>query len=106
MAEDVIRDRLVAFYAVYNPSCVNSVDAILSTYKGREEDLMKVLVAKYGPEPSSSTEDFKSVVTTTTASEGGRPLQETPLEMLANRDTASSTPRERVERFYQHHNPN
>lgn len=45
------RDRLIAFYALYNPSCVNSVDAILATYKDREEDLLQVLVAKYGPEP-------------------------------------------------------
>jgi len=45
------RDRLRRFYAHYNPLCLGSVDAILATYTGREDDLMRVLVDKYGPEP-------------------------------------------------------
>ncbi|ORC88624.1 uncharacterized protein TM35_000162620 [Trypanosoma theileri] len=46
------RNRLKRFYEVYNPSCLSSVDAILTTYRGREEDIFRVLVDKYGPEPT------------------------------------------------------
>ncbi|KAH9599856.1 hypothetical protein LSM04_009167 [Trypanosoma melophagium] len=46
------RKRLKRFYEVYNPSCLSSVGAILTTYRGREEDIFRVLVEKYGPEPT------------------------------------------------------
>lgn len=81
--QESFRDRLVAFYASYNPSCVNSVDAIMATYRGREEDLMKVLVAKYGPE--------QPVLNTGANQQSGRSSKtpaftayETALEVLAN----------------------
>jgi hypothetical protein len=45
------RARLVRFYECYNQSCIPSVDSILATYGGREEELLRVLVNKYGPEP-------------------------------------------------------
>jgi hypothetical protein len=89
-SESVWRERLVEFYAVYNPSCVNSVDAILSTYKGREDDLLKVLVAKYGPEPSSATQASPSSVPRGVSSGvgemAGYKRSETPLELLANHE--------------------
>ena len=93
------RQRLLNFYTVYNPTCVGSVDSILKTYSGREGDLIKVLVAKYGPEPS--------------AAEVASHQQRLPSETLsqASRATTPSEPdnrphlRERVIRFYQHYNP-
>jgi hypothetical protein len=51
MSSENIREMLVSYYSKHNPSCANSVDTILSTYKGREEQLLKVLAAKYGPDP-------------------------------------------------------
>jgi hypothetical protein len=72
-----IRQRVMRFYEHYNPSCVGSVDAILHTYRGREDDLMLVLVNKYGQEPppddkcadaNLSPADVKKNLTSTAAS--------------------------------------
>ncbi|KEG12268.1 hypothetical protein DQ04_01851130 [Trypanosoma grayi] len=52
MEGEEVKKRLARFYEVYNPSCLSSVDAIWRTYRGREEDIFRVLVDKYGPEPS------------------------------------------------------
>ena len=52
-----IKQRVTRFYEFYNPSCVGSVDAILHTYRGREDDLIQVLVNKYGKEPPSPAAD-------------------------------------------------
>ncbi|RNF06085.1 hypothetical protein TraAM80_04170 [Trypanosoma rangeli] len=51
MGDDLFRRRLRRFYEVHNPSCLSSVDAIWQTYHDREEDIFRVLVDKYGPEP-------------------------------------------------------
>ncbi|ESL10158.1 hypothetical protein TRSC58_02113 [Trypanosoma rangeli SC58] len=51
MESDRFRLRLRRFYEVHNPSCLSSVDAIWQTYRDREEDIFRVLVDKYGPEP-------------------------------------------------------
>ncbi|KAH9580957.1 Pleckstrin homology domain [Trypanosoma melophagium] len=50
MPEDV-RSRLERFMGKYNPEKVFSIDAILKAYTGREEEMFKALVKKYGPEP-------------------------------------------------------
>jgi hypothetical protein len=47
--------RLTAFYEKYQPAKVGSAQATLDKYAGREEELFVALVAKYGPEPSSSS---------------------------------------------------
>lgn len=49
------RERMVALYEAYDPSKVGSVDATLEKYKGKEEAVIKKLVEKYGPEPSSQS---------------------------------------------------
>ncbi|CUG93947.1 Hypothetical protein, putative [Bodo saltans] len=90
-SDDFWRERLVGFYAVYNPSCVNSVDAILSTYKGREEDLLKVLVAKYGPEPMSTQAPPSSVPRGVSSASNANKRSETPLELLAKHDDEKSS---------------
>jgi hypothetical protein len=45
-------DRVRAFYSVYNPSRLNRVSRILSHFAGREDELIRQLITKYGPEPS------------------------------------------------------
>ncbi|CUG89084.1 Hypothetical protein, putative [Bodo saltans] len=45
------RDRMIIMYELYEPGKVNTVDATLSKYKGKEEAVIKKLVEKYGPEP-------------------------------------------------------
>lgn len=49
--EIMLRQRLDRFYRHYNPACLDSIDAILALYHGREDDIFKVLEEKYGPEP-------------------------------------------------------
>eukprot|EP00759_Apiculatamorpha_spiralis_P031392 PhF_6_TR33027/c0_g4_i1/m.48686 len=43
--------RLTNFYKKYNPAKVSSVKETLHGYQGEEEQLFKMLVDKYGPEP-------------------------------------------------------
>ncbi|KAJ9454361.1 hypothetical protein DIPPA_14206 [Diplonema papillatum] len=51
---DAFRSRVEAFYKVHNPEGLEKVDAILSAYRGREEELMQTLRERYGvPQPSS-----------------------------------------------------
>ena len=45
--QSVHRDRLVAFYKKYNPAKLDTVDATLSTFSGKEDDLFQKLEAKY-----------------------------------------------------------
>ncbi|ORC89073.1 uncharacterized protein TM35_000142840 [Trypanosoma theileri] len=45
------RSRLIAFYEHYAPDKVKGVDAQLTKYAGREEEVLQALVNKYGPEP-------------------------------------------------------
>jgi hypothetical protein len=51
-AASLLEARVRAFYHVYNPSCLHRVPRILHHFEGREDDLIRQLVAKYGPEPS------------------------------------------------------
>jgi hypothetical protein len=44
------RTRLCVYYAFYAPEKINSVDDILSKYRGYNDDLWRVLIEKYGPE--------------------------------------------------------
>jgi hypothetical protein len=44
-------NRLTKFYLKYNPEKLNRVDEFLKAYRGEEEELFKLLCAKYGPEP-------------------------------------------------------
>jgi hypothetical protein len=50
--ENDSRSRLTRFLKRWNPNKLNSVDAVLKAYAGREEELFAALVKKYGPEPS------------------------------------------------------
>nr|CCC94472.1 conserved hypothetical protein [Trypanosoma congolense IL3000] len=43
--------RLYRFYEHYNPSKLGRISEYLTAYKGREEQLMAILIGKYGPEP-------------------------------------------------------
>ena len=54
------KGRLTAFYEKYNPAKVQSVDKTLESYAGREEEMFEALVAKYGPEPTSSSQSVSS----------------------------------------------
>ncbi|EKF39211.1 hypothetical protein MOQ_000572 [Trypanosoma cruzi marinkellei] len=63
MEDDQFRRRLIRFYEVHNPSCLSSVDAIWQTYRGREEDIFRVLTDKYGPEPVLQDENGESLRT-------------------------------------------
>eukprot|EP00760_Papus_ankaliazontas_P024276 PhM_4_TR2196/c0_g1_i1/m.41682 len=51
------RRRLTAFYRHYCPEKLSSVDSLLTSAKGKEDELMQKLVAKYGKEPEA-TEGF------------------------------------------------
>ncbi|KAG5463964.1 hypothetical protein LSCM1_00140 [Leishmania martiniquensis] len=46
-------DRLVAIYSAYRPEKLSKVKGTLRRYAGREEEVIRQLVLKYGPEPSS-----------------------------------------------------
>ena len=43
--------RLAALYERHRPARLCDVDTLLDAYAGREDDLIRALVAKYGPEP-------------------------------------------------------
>jgi hypothetical protein len=47
------RSRVLALYQKYAPKKVNNIDAVMTKYKGQEEDLITALVGKYGPEPAA-----------------------------------------------------
>jgi hypothetical protein len=51
------KERLTAFYKVYDKSKVSQVDSFLEKYVGKEDALFKALVKKYGPEPTGTPED-------------------------------------------------
>jgi hypothetical protein len=43
----LLRDRLRLFYSVFQPEKLGDVDSILETYRGRENELLRSLRAKY-----------------------------------------------------------
>lgn len=45
---DALRSKLERFYAVYNPSKIQSIDEIISEYSGAEEELLAALEVHYG----------------------------------------------------------
>lgn len=49
-----LKARLQSFYKVHNPACLDSVDKIIEVYKGREDDVFKVLEEKYGVDPRNA----------------------------------------------------
>ena len=49
--DDNHKIRLIRFYEKHNPSKIDSVDATLEKYKGKEEELFRKLEAKYAPQP-------------------------------------------------------
>lgn len=83
------RDRLVAYYQKYNPEKTSSVDATLQKFVGREEEMFKALVAKYGPEPGASVAGTNA----SAAPAGGAAA------------TANINYRNRLVAFYQKYNP-
>ena len=118
------RERLAAFYTVYNPACLNSLDMILSTYSGREQDLMRILVSKYGPEPAvdrhamsttkqAPTSEIRKELTgepSTAKPQERAELAENEAMPVNNVSSAVSSAipssfRERLIRFYEAHNP-
>jgi hypothetical protein len=42
-----LRDRLRLFYSVYKPAKIGDVDSIVATFRGRENELLRSLRAKY-----------------------------------------------------------
>lgn len=44
--------RLARFYKAYNPEKLGRIEEFLAAYKGEEEQLFRILVSKYGAEPS------------------------------------------------------
>eukprot|EP01062_Namystynia_karyoxenos_P033854 TRINITY_DN24851_c0_g1_i1.p1 TRINITY_DN24851_c0_g1~~TRINITY_DN24851_c0_g1_i1.p1 ORF type:complete len:1394 (+),score=447.78 TRINITY_DN24851_c0_g1_i1:94-4182(+) len=49
--DPAFRARLIRFYSRYNPSRLGIVDDTAQAYAGKTEELFKMLVKKYGPEP-------------------------------------------------------
>jgi density-regulated protein len=47
------RERLVRFYKMYNADKIDEIDGVLERFRGKEAQLFKSLVKKYGPEPSA-----------------------------------------------------
>jgi hypothetical protein len=45
------RDRVIAMYTKYAPEKLSTVDRTMEKFKGQEEEVMKTLIGKYGPEP-------------------------------------------------------
>ena len=47
------RARLIRFYKQWNPekASAENVDSTLAKFAGREEEMFRALVNKYGPEP-------------------------------------------------------
>ncbi|KEG12529.1 hypothetical protein DQ04_01641080 [Trypanosoma grayi] len=45
------RQRLIRFYKVYAREKVANMETVLHRYKGNEEEMFRILVEKYGPEP-------------------------------------------------------
>ena len=62
---DSTRERLVRFFEKYNKEKIDTVDKILVSYKGKEEQLFEALVKKYGPEPDNDKSHNASAVTNT-----------------------------------------
>ncbi|CAD2214235.1 hypothetical protein AGDE_14904 [Angomonas deanei] len=50
------RDRLTAIYQKYDPSKLHTVEGTLQKFKGKEEQVIKKLVERYGPEPVAAEE--------------------------------------------------
>lgn len=48
-------ERLTRFLQTYAPEKVPTAGAMLQKYTGKEEEMFKALVAKFGPEPTGST---------------------------------------------------
>lgn len=46
--------RIARFYKHYNPSKISDIERTLEMFKGKEKVMFETLVAKYGPEPTSS----------------------------------------------------
>ena len=53
---DDYKGRLTRFYEKYNPDKVSTVDATLAKFAGKEEEMFKTLVKKYGPEPPGAAD--------------------------------------------------
>ena len=51
------KDRVIAIYKKYEPSKLSTVDRTMEKFKGQEEEVMKTLITKYGPEPVDDEED-------------------------------------------------
>ena len=51
------RQRIAAVYARYCPEKLGNVDSILAKYAGHEDEVIALLVEKYGPEPQSAISD-------------------------------------------------
>lgn len=49
--ETAYYSRLVRYYELHNPQKLASIPGILRAYAGREEELFRQLVERYGPEP-------------------------------------------------------
>ena len=47
-----IRERVTRFYEIHNPSKLGDVDKVLEKYAGRDDELIDMLIDKYGEEPA------------------------------------------------------
>eukprot|EP00760_Papus_ankaliazontas_P033920 PhM_4_TR6796/c0_g1_i1/m.84858 len=54
MSTSTFRDRITSMYARYDPQRLANVDLIMEQYAGEYDDVMKQLVEKYGPEPTTT----------------------------------------------------
>eukprot|EP00759_Apiculatamorpha_spiralis_P003230 PhF_6_TR11554/c0_g1_i2/m.18572 len=54
---NVHRERLLLYYTRYNPTKIDTIDAVLGEYRGDEKELFTVLLRKYGPDPPDPSQD-------------------------------------------------
>jgi hypothetical protein len=94
------KDRLAALYAKYDPEKVSQVDSTLAKYAGKEEQMLKALVKKYGPEPTPPATPrvpaSPAAPAPSAAAASGSP-QQTPRADLSHRD--------RVKALYDKYDP-
>jgi preprotein translocase subunit Sec61beta len=67
--------RLTRFYEAYNPEKLSSVEATLTKFEGREEEMFAALVQKYGPEPAVSTANSSTAASSTAISPAVKPAK-------------------------------
>lgn len=94
------RERLTRFYQKYNGDKLHEVEGLLERFKGKEAQLFKSLVKKYGPEPGAD-EVFEALPAASGKGKSKAKAVEPPPESQAVKDFN----RARLLAFYRRYNP-